>query len=60
MIDRGKEAAAIEDSARGLRSVIAAGLDCVVVHNEFTSSRDCSGVWRMLQSIRELSAALAD
>src|SRR5882672_11186273 len=52
-----KEAVAIEDSARGLRSAIAAGIDCVVVRNEFTSSQDFSGAWRMLQSIRELPAA---
>lgn len=30
----------VEDSARGLRSAVAAGIDCVVVHNEFTKSQD--------------------
>jgi HAD superfamily hydrolase (TIGR01509 family) len=54
-----QEAVAIEDSSRGLRSAMAAGVDCVVVHNAFTASQDFSGAWRMLQSIRELPAALA-
>jgi hypothetical protein len=38
---------------------MAAGIDCVVVRNEFTSSQDFSGAWRLLQSIRELPAILA-
>jgi HAD superfamily hydrolase (TIGR01509 family) len=54
-----EEAVAIEDSSRGLRSAMAAGIDCVVVRNEFTSSQDFSGAWRLLQSIRELPAILA-
>jgi beta-phosphoglucomutase-like phosphatase (HAD superfamily) len=53
-----QEAVAIEDSSRGLRSAMAAGIDCVVVHNEFTASQDFSGAWCILQSIRELSAVL--
>ena len=54
-----KEAVAIEDSARGLRSAIAAGVDCVVVCNAFTASQDFSGAWRMLHAIRELAGILA-
>lgn len=53
------EAVAIEDSSRGLRSAIRAGIDCVVVRNEFTSSQDFSGAWCILHSVRELPAALA-
>ena len=53
------EAVAIEDSSRGLRSAMAAGIDCVVVRSEFTSSQDFSGAWRILHSVRELPAALA-
>jgi beta-phosphoglucomutase-like phosphatase (HAD superfamily) len=54
-----REAVAIEDSARGLRAAMAAGIDCVVVRNEFTASQDFSGAWRMLQSIGELPGVLA-
>ena len=52
------EAVAIEDSSRGLRSAMAADIDCVVIRNEFTSSQDFSGAWQILHSIRELPAAL--
>jgi beta-phosphoglucomutase-like phosphatase (HAD superfamily) len=54
-----REAVAIEDSARGLRSAMAAGLDCVIVRNAFTASQDFRGAWRMLQSIRDLPGVLA-
>jgi beta-phosphoglucomutase-like phosphatase (HAD superfamily) len=54
-----REAVAIEDSARGLRSAMAAGVDCVVVCNAFTASQDFSGAWRMLHAIRELPGVLA-
>jgi HAD superfamily hydrolase (TIGR01509 family) len=55
----GQEAVAIEDSARGLRSAMAAGIDCVVVRNAFTASQDFSGAWHILHSVRELPATLA-
>jgi HAD superfamily hydrolase (TIGR01509 family) len=54
-----REAVVIEDSARGLRSAMAAGIDCVVVYNAFTASQDFSGAWRMLHTIRELPGVLA-
>jgi len=54
-----REAVAIEDSARGLRSAMAAGIDCVVVYNAFAASQDFSGAWRMLHAIRELPGVLA-
>jgi HAD superfamily hydrolase (TIGR01509 family) len=54
-----REAVAIEDSSRGLRSAMAAGLDCVVVCNAFTASQDFSGAWRMLHTIRDLPGVLA-
>ena len=38
----GEEALVVEDPARGLRSAIAAGIDCAVVCNEFTKSHDFS------------------
>ncbi len=37
-----EEALVVEDSARGLNSAVAAGIDCVVVYNEFTKGHDFS------------------
>jgi HAD superfamily hydrolase (TIGR01509 family) len=37
-----EETLVVEDSARGLASAVAAGIDCVVVHNEFTRTQDFS------------------
>src|SRR5690606_20654904 len=34
-----EEALVVEDSSRGLRSAVAAGIDCAVVHNEFTKGQ---------------------
>lgn len=52
------EALAVEDSSRGLRSALAAGIDCVVVHNEFTSTQDFTGAWRIVASIDALGTLL--
>jgi HAD superfamily hydrolase (TIGR01509 family) len=48
------EAVVIEDSGRGLRSAVAAGIDCIIIENEFTSSHDFSNAARVLKSISEL------
>ncbi len=52
------EAIAIEDSARGLYAAVAAGVDCIVVRNEFTVTQDFTSAWRIINSLRELPAAL--
>jgi HAD superfamily hydrolase (TIGR01509 family) len=52
------DALAIEDSARGLRSALAAGLDCVIVRNAFTDTQDFSGAYSILSSIRQLPSLL--
>ena len=54
-----EEALVIEDTSRGLRSAIAAGIDCVIIYNEFTASQDFTGAWHMIPSIRDLPALLA-
>lgn len=36
------EALVVEDSARGLASAVAAGIECAVVHNDFTATQDFS------------------
>ena len=52
------EAVVVEDSARGLRSAIAAGIDCVVVDNEFVRSQDFSGATARIRSLDELPGLL--
>ncbi len=37
-----EETLVVEDSARGLNSAVAAGIDCAIVRNEFTKSQDFS------------------
>jgi HAD superfamily hydrolase (TIGR01509 family) len=53
------EAIAIEDSSRGLASALAAGLQCIIIRNEFTAAQSFTGAWRILSSIWELPKALA-
>ncbi|KNX37106.1 HAD family hydrolase [Luteipulveratus halotolerans] len=44
----------VEDSARGLRSAVAAGIDCAVVHNDFTAGQDFSAATHQIGSLRDL------
>ena len=37
-----EETLVVEDSSRGLNSAVAAGIDCVIVHNDFTKAHDFS------------------
>jgi HAD superfamily hydrolase (TIGR01509 family) len=53
-----EQAIAIEDSARGLTAAIAAGLKCIIIHNEFTAKHDFTGAHCILGSIRELPDTL--
>lgn len=52
------EAIAIEDSARGLKSARAAGIDCIIVRHPFTASQDFSGATAIVDSIRDVPMAL--
>ncbi len=52
------ETVAIEDSERGLKSAVAAGIDCIVVANEFTASHDLSRATARVDSFRELPSAI--
>ena len=47
-------ALAVEDSQRGLRSAIAAGLDCAVVYNRFTSVHDFSQATYQITRLADL------
>ena len=52
------ETVVIEDSARGLKSAIAAGIDCVVVANEFTAGHDLSKATAKVAAFRELPSTI--
>ncbi len=54
-----EEAVVVEDSERGLRSAVAAGIDCVVVANDFVAGQDFSAASHRIASLRELPALLA-
>ena len=55
---RKEEAIVVEDSQRGLRSAISAGIDCVVVHNAFTLSHDFSSATHRIKTLYELEELL--
>jgi beta-phosphoglucomutase-like phosphatase (HAD superfamily) len=44
----------VEDSSRGLNSASAAGIDCAVVHNEFTRTHDFSRASYRMETLSEL------
>ena len=48
------ETLVVEDSARGLRSAVAAGIDCAVVFNRFTCTGDFSGARHRIDTLDEL------
>lgn len=52
------EAVVVEDSQRGLRSAVSAGIDCVIVDNVFTASHDFSEATHRINSLKELAALL--
>jgi HAD superfamily hydrolase (TIGR01509 family) len=49
-----EETLVVEDSSRGLSSAVAAGIDCVVVHNEFTQGQDFSRASYRIDALSEL------
>jgi HAD superfamily hydrolase (TIGR01509 family) len=52
------EAVVVEDTERGLRSATAAGIDCIIVANEFIQGHDFSGAKHIIGSLAELPALL--
>lgn len=49
-----EEALVVEDSARGLSSAVAAGIDCAIVYNDFTKAQDFSQAGYRINSLIEL------
>jgi len=48
------ETLVVEDSSRGLGSAVGAGIDCAVVHNDFTKSQDFSRANCRIDTLSEL------
>lgn len=53
------DAVVVEDSERGLRSAVAAGVECIVVANEFVRGQDFSAATANIASLDELPAVIA-
>jgi HAD superfamily hydrolase (TIGR01509 family) len=53
------ETLVVEDSNRGLRSAVAADIDCAVVRNEFTKSHDFSQARYRIRNLAELKGIVA-
>jgi HAD superfamily hydrolase (TIGR01509 family) len=49
-----EETLVVEDSSRGLNSAVAAGIDCVIVYNEFTKTHDFSQARYRIETLAEL------
>ena len=49
-----EETMVVEDSSRGLNSAVAAGIDCVIVHNDFTKAQDFSRASYRIETLIEL------
>ena len=54
------QAIVVEDSERGLRSAVAAGIDCVVVESEFVRGQDFSRATHRIETLAELPGLLAE
>jgi HAD superfamily hydrolase (TIGR01509 family) len=52
------ECLVIEDSPRGLAAARSAGIRCMVIPSKFTRGNKFAGAYKVLQSIRDLPAAL--
>lgn len=48
------EAIIVEDSQRGLTSAVGAGIECIIVHNEFTATHNFSNATKKIQTLSEL------
>jgi len=53
-----EECIVVEDSQRGLSSAVNAGIECVIVHNEFTRTHDFSKADYKIKTISELQKLL--
>ena len=49
-----EETLVVEDSSRGLNSAVAAGIDCAIVHNDFTKAQDFSQATYRIETLIKL------
>jgi HAD superfamily hydrolase (TIGR01509 family) len=49
-----EETLVVEDSSRGLKSAVAAGIDCAIVYNDFTKENDFSQARYRIDTLIEL------
>ena len=49
-----EETLVVEDSARGLNSAVAAGIDCAIVYNDFTKAQNFSRASYRIETLIEL------
>jgi HAD superfamily hydrolase (TIGR01509 family) len=54
-----EETLVVEDSLRGLKSAVAAGIDCAIVHNDFTHAADFSEASYRIEALTELRDIVA-
>jgi HAD superfamily hydrolase (TIGR01509 family) len=54
------ETLVVEDSYRGLSAAVAAGIDCAVVHHDFTRSQDLSRATHRIRALSELKDIVLD
>ena len=50
----------MEDSSRGLKSAVAVGIDCVIVHNDFTGDHDFTQATHRINALSELKDIVLD
>ena len=55
-----EETLVVEDSSRGLNSAVAAGIDCAIVHNDFTETHDFSRASYRIETLIELKDIILD
>jgi len=55
---RADEAVAIEDSPRGVRAAVAAGIRCIAIPRGLTRDGDFSGAWTRVESVVQIPAVL--
>ena len=54
------ETVVVEDSERGLRAAVAAGIDCVIVENDFVKGQDFSTATHRIESLSMLPDLLRE
>ena len=49
-----RDCVVIEDTERGVTAAVGAGMDCVAIPNDLSSTGDFAAAWRVIETIREL------